>query len=1003
MSRMRTPEGLDTAPVLDGIEGDLGRIDAAAAAPREHAAERRSAAPVPHAGSQLMERLLVWEELLTLIVDRDSPQVQAREQRLLLLDEMLRRAQLDPAEFWRSSPAQRGRAFLACYSRSQRSVPQLEITSFDVDKAAKERFRSEPLTLGAAWHYGLWRSYFSHAAITHPANDGLREEFSTAWDIQRKEPVILERGPEGPQLLHIPSVHLDLPILVGPLPHSDGVTMERAYLAAIAQADSGRDLHVATRVIVDSAAYRAHAGFYRESPARNPPARPAGGIGAQCRHPPPGRLGSGARGGRGLSPGRDRSARGCQCKRAARGSRQLARRACESAAKRLLALQPRFLVAAARGSRGTRRGHGARARRRREVLPAHPGGGFVPESSAAALPGAAGLGGRRHGHARVRGGGLRGDPPGRQWRFGDPSGRTRPGTRVLRSGHRCRSPRGAGRARQPHAGRTGRTRALVAHLLAALDPRLPLLHGDRRRAEDLGQHYGDHRHRGLGAERGCTGDPRVRAAESRPESPAGGRRTHSGRSGGPIPGLTVAARGCTGRAAGGGRTTAGAPQRQLPPGELEPQSHRRSPRGGVPDGGGSLSRSGRFLHRRRHGAALPRRDRGPGGARARRGLARRAAARSRGAGLHQLGRAAGLPPPGRRAARCHLPARARRGGHPSRAQVHLGAARRFCDRARARGRQRAALPARHRSQRTRSPCRPAGRRPGARHRPRRRPRAGRRCAARALGAQGERRPARAAARGCRGRLRPRRRRDPRTRLHRTGQPREHQSGGRERGLPHVARRGERRAVHDLVGRGRPAAARSRGDALGVAASRFGALRHHRRRPAPGARRGDQDQSGSQAWKGRPARRPEGHADGEPGPQHPGWHRRALTRSQARHLLDRRHAGRGMAVAAVRGALWHQDHRLHLHEVRCRRHVVQLRGGLPAGGRRPRRFGQLPRRLLPGGLAGHLPHHPAHAPRPGPRAALRRRHGGNPSDPGLERARLRGRRRHAAAGLRRLAR
>jgi hypothetical protein len=31
-----------------------------------------------------------------------------------------------------------------------------------------------PLTVGAAWYHGLWRSYFSHAAITHPANDAQR-------------------------------------------------------------------------------------------------------------------------------------------------------------------------------------------------------------------------------------------------------------------------------------------------------------------------------------------------------------------------------------------------------------------------------------------------------------------------------------------------------------------------------------------------------------------------------------------------------------------------------------------------------------------------------------------------------------------------------------------------------------------------------------------------------------------------------------------------------------
>ena len=52
--------------------------------------------------------------------------------------------------------------------------------------------------------------------------------------------------------------------------------------------------------------------------------------------------------------------------------------------------------------------------------------------------------------------------------------------------------------------------------------------------------------------------------------------------------------------------------------------------------------------------------------------------------------------------------------------------------------------------------------------------------------------------------------------------------------------------------------------------------------------------------------------GEQGAQHPGRHRRAVARSQARHLLDRGHAGRGVAVAALPQPLRHQDHRLQLH-------------------------------------------------------------------------------------------
>ena len=95
--------------------------------------------------------------------------------------------------FWQLARGQRGRtvpvallARLARHAAARDDVVRL-------DKVLKERFRQEPLTLGAAWHYGFWRSYFSHAAITHPANDGLREEFSTAWDIVRKQPAVLFR------------------------------------------------------------------------------------------------------------------------------------------------------------------------------------------------------------------------------------------------------------------------------------------------------------------------------------------------------------------------------------------------------------------------------------------------------------------------------------------------------------------------------------------------------------------------------------------------------------------------------------------------------------------------------------------------------------------------------------------------------------------------------------------------------------------------------------------
>src|SRR4030095_9494666 len=92
-----------------------------------------------------------------------------------LLGFLLERGGLDEASFWKLGRAQRGRLFLARYSRLSRDIPQLEIGSFDLDKVLKERFRQEPLTLGAAWDYGFSRSYFSPAGIPHPAHDRPRE------------------------------------------------------------------------------------------------------------------------------------------------------------------------------------------------------------------------------------------------------------------------------------------------------------------------------------------------------------------------------------------------------------------------------------------------------------------------------------------------------------------------------------------------------------------------------------------------------------------------------------------------------------------------------------------------------------------------------------------------------------------------------------------------------------------------------------------------------------
>ncbi|HTO89793.1 MAG TPA: glutamate synthase-related protein [Candidatus Sulfotelmatobacter sp.] len=217
--------------------------------------QRRDAAAEAHA---FRDQLGLWEDLLSLVVDPDHPRVADRERKRRLLSFLLERAGIDEARFWMTGRGKRGRLFLSRYSRVSREIPQLEISSFDLDKLLKERYRHEPLTLGAAWHYGFWRSYFSHAAITHPANDGLREEFSTAWDIVRKHPAVLFRTAGGVEQSTLTSIHLDMPMLVGPLPWSDGETMERAYLQAIEAADPGEDLHTRTLLIVEAERYLDH-------------------------------------------------------------------------------------------------------------------------------------------------------------------------------------------------------------------------------------------------------------------------------------------------------------------------------------------------------------------------------------------------------------------------------------------------------------------------------------------------------------------------------------------------------------------------------------------------------------------------------------------------------------------------------------------------------------------------------------------------------------------------
>src|SRR5437867_2270143 len=192
-----------------------------------------------------------WEDLLTLVVDPDTALIADPARTRRLLGFLLQRAGLDEADFWALPRARRGRLFLSRYSRASRDVPQLEISAFDLDKVLKERFRTEPLTLGAQWHHGFWRSYFSHAAITHPANDGLREEFSTAWDLVREHPAVVFHTARGRTISPLKAVRLDLPMIVGPLPYSDGISIERAYLEAIAAAAPREDLHIRSLVVME--------------------------------------------------------------------------------------------------------------------------------------------------------------------------------------------------------------------------------------------------------------------------------------------------------------------------------------------------------------------------------------------------------------------------------------------------------------------------------------------------------------------------------------------------------------------------------------------------------------------------------------------------------------------------------------------------------------------------------------------------------------------------------
>ncbi|HTM57956.1 MAG TPA: glutamate synthase-related protein [Candidatus Udaeobacter sp.] len=247
---------------IESLRPELRRGTGAEGAPPAGARTTRRS-PRSEIDGDFRSQIELWEDLLTLIVDPESPRVDDRARKRELLGFLLQRSGLDEQAFWKLPRGKRGREFLARYSRVSRDVPQLEITAFDLDKVLKERFRTEPLTLGAAWHYGFWRSYFSHAAITHPANDGLREEFSTAWDIVRKQPAVLFRTADGSTQATLESVRLDLPMIVGPLPWSDGLRMEVAYLEAIASANEEADLHTRTCVVIEADRFVAQAGALR--------------------------------------------------------------------------------------------------------------------------------------------------------------------------------------------------------------------------------------------------------------------------------------------------------------------------------------------------------------------------------------------------------------------------------------------------------------------------------------------------------------------------------------------------------------------------------------------------------------------------------------------------------------------------------------------------------------------------------------------------------------------
>ena len=475
--------------------------------------------------------------------------------------------------------------------------------------------------MGAAWHHGYWRSYFCHAAITHPANDGLREEFSTAWDIVRKRPAVLFREGGGRRL---------------------GGTARRAPRSAAAS--SGR-CPTATACVWSSPTSRPSPRPTRRTTSRRvrwwsieadkaaahaaallPHAaelvvRLAPRHAAALQRSERARWRSSTWAPRGSSRARTRRwrrrrTRGRCGRRRARALAALAGAALAvdpgPAAERLRALRRRRLLGAleeAARHPGVALIHYQAGRAK--VVPAHAQDRRVPQAAAAARPRAAGLRRRRHRHAGLGGDRVRGRAAGRQRRRHDArrgASRSLPELvdvlRGRRRRRRCdaaldrsREPGGAARAwrctRSP-AGSTASSTSSPAW--ASTTSRRPRATPWRSPSPRTGcARWTRSPRRSSAALNAALNAARV-AAE--PVPPTVRERFQ----------VIGAARRAPARpAAGARRARARAARRQLPPRELEPQPERRLPRGDLPHGGGGDAERRRLLRGRRHGRVLARR------------------------------------------------------------------------------------------------------------------------------------------------------------------------------------------------------------------------------------------------------------------------------------------------------------------------------------------------------------------------------------------------------------